>query len=73
MNPADLHLPGLDATPPLSSKTLPGSASLLGKTVKLPATVPRIDTEPIYTALKAAVGDNWGDYKAALSAFLLGQ
>ncbi|GAM86624.1 hypothetical protein ANO11243_046390 [Dothideomycetidae sp. 11243] len=77
MNPADLHridvLPNLDATPPLSAKTLPGSALLAGKNAKLPTAVPRIDTEPIYTALKAAIGEHWTDYKTALSAFLVGK
>ena len=35
--------------------------------------VPRIDTEPMYTALKAAIGDAWSDYKTAMSDFLLGE
>ncbi|KAF2157878.1 hypothetical protein K461DRAFT_290149 [Myriangium duriaei CBS 260.36] len=76
MNPADLHrieLPNLDATPPLSAKALPGSAILPGKNAKLPTTIPRIDTEPIYAALKAAIGEHWTDYKTALSSFLLGK
>ncbi|TKX20067.1 SAGA-type complex-like protein [Elsinoe australis] len=73
MNPADLTLPALDSTPPLSAKTLPGSATLAGKNAKLPLSAPRIDTEPIYTQLKAAIGDNWSDYKNALSSFLLGK
>lgn len=32
----------------------------------------RINLEPIYTQLKAALGDGWTEYKAALSAFVLG-
>ena len=33
----------------------------------------RIDLEPLYTALKAGVGDHWIEYKEALSLFVLGQ
>ena len=73
MNPADLYrndsLPQLDSTPPLSAKTLPGSATLQ-KSVKI--SIPRIDTEPIYTQLKAAIGEHWTDYKAAVNSFVLG-
>ncbi|KAL8721281.1 MAG: hypothetical protein Q9225_001985 [Loekoesia sp. 1 TL-2023] len=32
----------------------------------------RIDLEPLYTNLKAAIGDNWGRYKDAISLFILG-
>jgi len=75
MNPADLirndSLPQLDATPPLSSKTLPGSATAT-KSVKTAFVAPRVDTEPIYTQLRAALGDHFAEYKAALSAFFLG-
>lgn len=34
--------------------------------------VPRIDLEPIYTELKAAIGDGWTEYKEATALFLLG-
>lgn len=34
--------------------------------------VPRIDTEPMYTALKAAIGESWPVYKSAINSFLLG-
>ena len=34
---------------------------------------PRIDYEPIYSSLKAAVGSYWGTYKDALAQFLLGK
>ncbi|KAG8624015.1 hypothetical protein KVT40_008991 [Elsinoe batatas] len=73
MNPADLTLSTLDSTPPPSAKTIPGSALLPGKNSKLPLSVPRIDTEPIYTQLKSLIGDSWSDYKNALSSFLLGK
>lgn len=32
----------------------------------------RIDLEPLYTNLKAAIADNWGKYKEAISLFILG-
>ena len=77
MNPADLYrvdsIPSFDGTDGLSGKGLPGSASLSGKNTKLSFPTPRIDSEQIYTSLKAAVGDNWSEYKAALGLFVLGE
>ena len=35
-------------------------------------TAQRIDLEPLYTSLKAAIGDNWGNYKEAISLYVLG-
>jgi len=32
-----------------------------------------MDLEPLYTALKAAVGEHWGTYKEAISLFVMGQ
>lgn len=34
--------------------------------------VPRIDTEPVYTALKAALGEGFGVYREAIAGFVLG-
>lgn len=34
---------------------------------------PRIDIEPLYTALKAQIGDHWAAYKEAISLFVLGR
>ncbi|ODM15897.1 hypothetical protein SI65_08738 [Aspergillus cristatus] len=34
--------------------------------------VPRLDLEPAYTELKAAIGDNWSEYKQSTALFLLG-
>lgn len=34
--------------------------------------MPRVDVEPIYTALKASIGDHWATYKDAVSRFVLG-
>lgn len=73
MNPADLHrndsLPALDSSPPMSAKQLP---ALSTQKLRATNTVPRVDVEPIYTQLKAAIGEHWGVYKAALSSFMLG-
>lgn len=66
MNPADLTL---NISPSLSSKALPVS-SLSQRNGRIP--IPRVDLEPIYTQLKAALGDGWADYKAAVNAFVLG-
>lgn len=68
MNPADLTLPTI--SPSLTAKTLPTPQSSTQKNGKAP--VPRVDLEPIYTQLKAALGDGWAEYKAAVNAFVLG-
>ena len=68
MNPADLTL---TISPTLTNKALPLSTSLAQKNGKIP--VPRVDLEPIYTQLKGALGDGWGEYKAAVNAFVLGE
>jgi transcriptional coactivator HFI1/ADA1 len=34
--------------------------------------VPRIDVEPLFTALKAAIGESWPEYKTTLNSFFLG-
>jgi len=72
MNPADLTLPTI--SPTLSAKTLATShpsAQKNSSTGKVP--VSRVELEPIYTQLKAALGaDQWAEYKAALNAFVLG-
>lgn len=69
MNPADLTL---SISPITSSKIppTPVSASQQQKNGKVP--VPRVDLEPIYTQLKAALGEQWGPYKEAINAFMLG-
>ncbi len=65
MNPADFTL---NISPSLANKPL--AAPSINKNGKTP--VPRADLEPIYTQLKGALGDQWPDYKAAISAFVLG-
>ena len=68
MNPADLTLPTL--SPTLASKNLPTPQSSAHKNGKTP--VPRVNLEPIYTQLKAALGEHWAEYKTAVNAFILG-
>jgi transcriptional coactivator HFI1/ADA1 len=66
MNPADLTL---TISPSLTNRPLP-TAAVAPRNGKIP--VPRVDLEPIYTQLKAALGDQWTEYKAAINAFVLG-
>ena len=55
-----------------NSKLTGASASLTVKTTRSPNTAQRIDLEPLYTSLKAAITEHWGKYKEAISLFLLG-
>lgn len=55
-----------------NSKLNGANPPLTLKTTKSPNTAQRIDLEPLYTSLKAAIGEHWGNYKEALSLFLLG-
>ena len=56
------------ATPTLPSKPLPPP-------LKKPTapTAPRIDLEPLYSALKSAIGDKWPIYKEACALYLSGK
>lgn len=67
-----------DSIPQLSSAAF-GNSKVNGATVTLsvktakPATnAQRIELEPIYTSLKSAIGDRWGEYKEAIGLFFLG-
>lgn len=42
------------------------------KTTRTTVTAQRIDLEPLYTSLKTAIGDNWIQYKEAVSLYILG-
>lgn len=48
------------------------NASATQKSTKALISVPRLDLEPAYTELKAAIGDNWAEYKQSTALFLLG-
>ena len=56
-----------------TSKATAVTAPLSLKTAKSVNSAQRIDLEPIYTSLKSAIGDRWGDYKEAMSLFILGR
>ncbi|KAF2720133.1 hypothetical protein K431DRAFT_227147 [Polychaeton citri CBS 116435] len=60
----------LTASPALSSKPLPSPLNIAQKNGKAP--VHRVDLEPVYTSLKGALADQWGGYKEAVNAFVLG-
>ncbi|KAI9678374.1 MAG: transcriptional coactivator hfi1/ADA1 [Bathelium mastoideum] len=75
MNPADLHrtdptsLHG-SSTPLLASRSLPTPTARPVEPEK--KKTPRVDIEPIYTALKQGIGEGWTKYKEAISGFVQG-
>lgn len=76
IDPAALSRPSISLpTPTLASKTITVSAPGSQKVIKTSQIIPpRIDLEPLYTALKAAIpADQWLAYKEAISEFLLGE
>lgn len=60
------------STPVLPSKSVPTPASTQKQSKSL-SMGQRIDLEPLYTALKAAIGEHWVPYKEATSLFILGE
>jgi transcriptional coactivator HFI1/ADA1 len=75
IDPAALSRPSVSlSTPVLSTKSLSGSGSGSLKTTKSGQIVPsRIDLEPLYTELKAAIGpEQWLIYKEATTEFFIG-
>ncbi|KUI72865.1 Transcriptional coactivator HFI1/ADA1 [Cytospora mali] len=77
INPAELSRPAVSlTTPTLSNKTITVSTpSTLTKPVKTSQIIPaRIDLEPIYAALKSAIGnEQWTTYKVATTQFFIGR
>lgn len=70
MNPAELTL----TISPNLTKAIPnGVASKSLGPVSRSAQVERVNLEPIYTQLKSALGEHWGEYQAALKQFALGK
>ncbi|KAL8821891.1 MAG: hypothetical protein Q9191_007219 [Dirinaria sp. TL-2023a] len=55
------------------SKPSTAPTSSAPKAQKASNAVQRIDLEPLYTSLKAAIGDQWAKYKEATSLFILGR
>jgi transcriptional coactivator HFI1/ADA1 len=73
IDPAALSRPANFSTPTLSSKTLSITAPGAVKISKSQAIPQRIDLEPLYTALKAAIApEQWLPYKEATTEFLIG-
>ncbi|OOF90776.1 hypothetical protein ASPCADRAFT_400506 [Aspergillus carbonarius ITEM 5010] len=73
IDPAALSRTDSASTAIASSKNTAPSAPPTQKSTKALISVPRLDLEPIYTELKAAIGDTWAEYKEATTLFLLGQ
>ncbi|KAF7589105.1 transcriptional coactivator hfi1/ADA1 [Aspergillus hancockii] len=73
IDPAALSRTESTSTAITSSKNVVPNTSATPKSTKALISVPRLDLEPIYTELKAAIGDNWAEYKEATALFLLGQ
>ncbi|CAI9631022.1 transcriptional co-activator protein [Alternaria burnsii] len=72
IRPNDMNV---STTPTLSSSTLPNLTSLNTDLTKKPNAprAPRIDVEPLYSAVKGSISDvDWTTYKKTLSFFLLG-
>ncbi|KAB8263752.1 transcriptional regulator of RNA polII, SAGA, subunit-domain-containing protein [Aspergillus pseudonomiae] len=73
IDPAALSRTESASTAITPSKNATPSTSTTSKSTKALISVPRLDLEPIYTELKAAIGDSWPEYKEATTFFLLGQ
>jgi transcriptional coactivator HFI1/ADA1 len=75
INPAALSRPSISlSTPVLSKQSINVSVPSIHKAPKTSQLIPaRIELEPIYTALKAAIGaEQWSTYKEAITNFLIG-
>jgi hypothetical protein len=72
IDPAALSRPSISTTPILPPKTISASAPIVPKVSKSSHVPPRIDLEPLYTALKSAIGEHWGTYKESISLFVMG-
>ncbi|KAK2625139.1 hypothetical protein QTJ16_005508 [Diplocarpon rosae] len=55
------------------TKVISTSVPSVPKISKSSHVPPRIDLEPLYTALKSAIGEQWGIYKESISLFVMGQ
>ena len=76
IDPAVLSRPSINLpTPTLANKTITVSAPGSQKIIKTSQIVPpRIDLEPLYTALKVAIpSEQWLVYKESTSQFLIGE
>jgi transcriptional coactivator HFI1/ADA1 len=57
---------------PLVSKANGVSSQSAQKAAKPVSTAPRVDLEPLYTSLKASIGEFWAEYKEAIGLFVIG-
>ena len=76
IDPAALSRPSISlSTPILATKSLAASVSSSQKVTKTSQIIPaRIDLEPLYAALKSAIGvENWVVYKESTTEFLIGK
>lgn len=74
IDPTALSRPAISTTPILPPKTISSSVPAVPKSSSKAGHVPqRIDLEPLYTALKIAIGEHWATYKEAISLFVMGQ
>ena len=77
MNPADLQRTDNishhgSSTPLLASRPLP-TPTIKPVEPEKKKTTPRVEIEPIYTALKQGMGEGWTKYKEAISGFIQGK
>ena len=72
IDPAALSRTDSASTAVSTSKAVASAAAISQKSTKALISVPRLDLEPVYTELKAAIGDNWAEYKQSTTLFLLG-
>lgn len=74
IDPAALSRPSISvSTPVLSSKSLSNLGSSAQKTGKSSQIPSRIDLEPLYSELKAAIGtEHWQTYKQATTELFIG-
>jgi hypothetical protein len=73
IDPAALSRTDSGSTPVTTSKSVASTGATTQKSTKALISVPRLDLEPIYTDLKAAIGEKWAEYKQSTALFLLGR
>jgi transcriptional coactivator HFI1/ADA1 len=73
IDPAALSRPSIISTTPiLPPKTISASSQIIPKVSKSNHVPARVDLEPLYTALKLAIGEHWATYKESISLFVMG-
>ena len=72
IDPAALSRPASSMTPILPSKSIGANGATSQKPSRKDQWPERINLEPLYMALKGAIGDNWTLYKESISLFVMG-